>query len=174
MNKQPRTSQPIISFADDTALEVSADMRCALRTVDPAAVLHFPEGLPAFEQIKQFVLIVDEQFKPFLYLQALSDSSLCFVCIEPFVLRPDYCIDIPAAYTRQLQLTSPQDALMLSFVTIGADVRQTTANLMSPVLINLKARLGRQLIPESSKYPVRCPVWDTLVPEAADAEMNAG
>lgn len=162
----------MIRFDRAPALRIEAGNRCALSPVPPEAVIRFPVGLPGFEQIKNYVLMVNEDVKPFLFLQALDKTSLSFVCVEPFLICPDYAITIPRTSATMLQLDSSEDAAILSLVTLGRNVQQTTANLMGPVVVNLKKMIAQQIILEDESYPVRYRIWDAL--HADKAARKAG
>jgi flagellar assembly factor FliW len=47
-------------------------------------IIHFPEGLPAFETEKQFILIPLEENSPFFYLQSVKRADLCLLLADPF------------------------------------------------------------------------------------------
>ncbi len=125
-------------------------------------VFHFPEGLPAFENVRQFVLVHKEQTTPFIYLQALEPGDLSFVCVDPFKIYPDYEPAIAPHDVDFLNLKSQEDLLLMSIVTVTRDVRNITMNLQGPVAINIKTRLGKQVICSDKEYPVRFKIWEAL------------
>lgn len=142
-------------------------------TVDPYArlvslpvhsdnIFHFPEGLPAFENIKEFVFIHKPDTTPFLFMHAMEPADLAFVCVDPFLICPDYSVRISQSDLDFLHLEKPEDALTLSIVTVNHDMRYTTANLQGPIIINFQASLGKQIICEGAEYPVRYRIWQGL------------
>ncbi len=124
--------------------------------------IQFPEGLPAFEQVKDFVLISNEEEQPFLWLQAVDTPNLAFITIDPFMICPEYKPDICDDDTKFLELESPEDALVLSIVNLhNSDGTGVTANLVGPIVINVKKRIGKQVILQNHlKYSVRYPLPD--------------
>ena len=63
-------------------------------------------------------------------------------------------------YLTALALRAPEDAMVLVIVTVtGNDPRQTTANLAGPLVINHKARTGRQVVLDSKVYPLQYEVF---------------
>lgn len=136
------------------------------------AYLHFPtkvgdvvafrQGLPGFPDQRRFRLRMEEAYRPFLFMDALGESPLCFVCVDTFYIRPDYDARIPSPVARRLQLTDPQDIGVFSIVTVRPDRTQITANLLSPLIINLVTLEGEQIILEGVDYPVQFRIWDTL------------
>lgn len=131
-----------------------------LQSLEKEAVITFPEGVPAFEDAKNFTLVTTEDIKPFLYLKSLEIDELGFVCIDPFLIQKDYHVKITAADLAHLGLKDPKDALVFCFVTVKEDPRENTANLLAPIVVNLQNRTGRQVILDN--YPVRFNIWEGL------------
>jgi flagellar assembly factor FliW len=125
-------------------------------------IFHFPEGLPAFEDVKEFVFLCKPDTRPFFFMQALEPKDLAFVCIDPFLVCPDYQPIISAADAKFLHLDRPEDALIVSIVTVAKDVHNITTNLQAPVVINISAGIGKQIICDSQNYPVRYRIWEEL------------
>jgi flagellar assembly factor FliW len=57
---------------------------------------------------------------------------------------PQYDVRVPAAELAPLALGSPGDAHVL--VVVGSDEEGITLNLKAPLVINLRRRLGRQVV----------------------------
>ncbi len=125
-------------------------------------IFHFPEGLPAFEDVKEFVFLCKPETRPFFFMQALEPKDLAFVCIDPFLICPGYQPIISDTDVKFLHLTRPEDAVIISIVTVTKDMRDITANLQAPVVINISAGIGKQIICETQNYPVRYRIWDAL------------
>lgn len=128
------------------------------RPVTKDLVFTFPEGIPAFEDAHQYLLTPDEDIHPFVYLESVDSAPLHFVCLDPFMVSPDYCVRLTGQDASRIRLTDPGHALVLCFVTIGEDPRDTTANLMAPVVINIVECLGRQVIQED--YELHFNLWN--------------
>lgn len=116
-------------------------------TIRNLGPIQFPDGIPAFETVKEFVLIVNEEEAPFLWLQAKNNPELAFITIDPFLVNNDYRPDIGDNDVSQLKITSQEEVLLLSIVNIhNSGELGITTNLVSPIVINKKARLGKQVI----------------------------
>jgi len=124
------------------------------------AVISFPDGVPAFEDSKRFVLIFNDSIKPFVYLKSLDVKDLGFVCVDPFMICSNYSVSLSALHLSLLQLKEPSRALVLSFVTIAADCKDTTCNLLAPVVINVEKFIGCQVILEN--LPVKFRIWEAI------------
>lgn len=117
----------------------------------------FPDGVPAFESVREFVLIANEDEAPFLWLQAVTQPNLAFVVIDPFLICPDYTPDVCDDDIETLNLQDANDAYVLSIVNIkNSDGNGVTANLVGPIVINLKERIAKQVILKNHlEYSVR-------------------
>ena len=62
---------------------------------------------------------------------------------------------IDSASQALLGIEKPEDALLLSIVTIRNSPFRVTVNLKAPLVINLKTLRARQVIIETPDYPVR-------------------
>ncbi|MBE3573708.1 MAG: flagellar assembly protein FliW [Moorella humiferrea] len=128
--------------------------------IGPADVLNFPEGVPAFEHLREFFLHPIPDNPAFIWLQALADPEVAFLLVDPFLFFPGYEVEIPEGLQQELAIQGAADVLVLAVVTIpDGDVRRMTANLVAPVVINRKARLGRQFVMEGTGYTTRHPLF---------------
>lgn len=136
-------------------------------------IITFSEGLPAFEDEKEFTLIPMENSAPFFYLQSVN-SELCFLLSDPFMFFPDYEIDLPDALLDMLGPGNDTDSLMVfTILTVGEEIKNTTANLLAPVIINAKTRRGIQYIPEKAAYSTRHMLFPQT-PEQTTSKAGGG
>lgn len=127
-------------------------------SVEENQVIHFDEGLPGFENQKDFVLLNNydtEEPVPFMWLQSATDPDLAFVVSIPFFLRPDYEFEIPTEVCNTLELTSADEAGIYTICRIGGSVDSMTFNLRSPIVINANNRKAVQLILSDTRYTTR-------------------
>ncbi|MDF2549559.1 MAG: flagellar assembly protein FliW [Chlamydiales bacterium] len=119
--------------------------------------IHFPNGLPAFEFAKEFVLLTNEEEEPFLWLQSVILPNLAFVTIDPFLIYPDYKADISDDDVSFLKLEKEEDAFLLAIVNVRNNEDEgITANLVSPIVINNRSKIGKQVILQNHlRYSVR-------------------
>ncbi len=151
-----------IDFTKASMMEIDNDSHCVVKPVKPENVFHFPEGIIGFGNIKEYVFLLNEKVAPFMFMQSLDNSGLSFVCVETFLLKPDYSVKLPEAQINMLQLEDPRDTLLISLVTVNSDIKKFTANLMSPIILNMKNSMGFQYVPEASIYPVRFNIWEGM------------
>lgn len=120
-------------------------------------VITFAEGLPGFEDQKEFVLLNNydtEEPVPFMWLQATQNPDLALVVAIPFFLRPSYEVTIPDEAVEALEIQEPGDVAVYSVVRIQDKVDDMTFNLMSPIVINGKNRKGMQVVQDGTYYRV--------------------
>lgn len=120
-------------------------------------LFQFPQGLPAFEHEKSFVVLDVPGKQPFLLLQSVNTPALCFIAIPVPALDPQYelsvsyedlcALDLPV--NRQPAIGS--EALVLALVSVPGD-QPATANLMAPVVMNTSSRLAVQAVRSDTKY----------------------
>ena len=129
-------------------------------------VFEFPHGLPGFEEETRFVLIQLPENAPLVFLQSLRQPALCFLAFPILVADRVYRLAISAEDLAQLELDccrQPElgrDVLVLALVSLHAGF-SATANLMAPIVLNLKTRRGLQAIRQdnlySHQYPLESP-----------------
>jgi len=135
------------------------------------AVFDFPNGLPAFEREKRFVLIELPEDAPLVFLQSLTTSELCFLAFPVLVVDNNYRLALSLEDWSTLELDPHhslglgRDLLVLTLVSVHQGF-SATANLMAPIVVNLKTRCGLQAIRQDRMYSHEHPVGSPA-PEAA-------
>jgi flagellar assembly factor FliW len=138
------------------------------------AVFDFPQGLPAFEDEKRFVLIEPPGRAPLLFLQSMARATLCFAAFPILVVDRSYELTIAPEDLEELDLDPRRQPALGAEVTVLALISlhgkfQATANLMAPVILNVKTRRGMQAIRRDSRYSHQQPVASQ-----PDGEETAG
>jgi flagellar assembly factor FliW len=157
-------------------MTVDASAQRTMLAVRPENVFHFPEGLPAFEYAKDYVVLSKEDTRPFFFLQSLKPADLAFVCIDPFIVHPGYAPRISDNDVRLLQLEGPADLMLFSIVTVTRDYHDITTNLQAPLAINIRTNVGRQVLCDQQNYPMQFRIWDALsgANNSTAARLDAG
>jgi flagellar assembly factor FliW len=122
--------------------------------VDSRQIVTFNSGLIGLPQLKVFALIEDQESLPIRLLQCVSTPEFVFIVINPFTIYPNYDIEISDEDAAELGVTSPSDVLVLAIVTVPEDVRFVTANLLSPIVINMKNKRAKQILLSDTDYPI--------------------
>jgi flagellar assembly factor FliW len=124
--------------------------------IEEKTIFTFEQGIPAFEEEKEFVLLsLDVCFS---VLQSVHTQHVAFVVADIFMMKRDYDIDLPDSVVEQLQLQSAQDVHLYGIVTVLEPFSQSTINLKAPVVINKKNCLGKQVVLNDNKYETKTPL----------------
>jgi flagellar assembly factor FliW len=115
-------------------------------------IIAFPAGIPGFEKAKEFVLASVPDYVPFEWLVCIDGSMLRFAIINPLLFRPDYGPSMVREQLEELRIEKPDDVLLYCIVTIREDPLASTANLVGPIIINKKRRVGKQIIIDDDRY----------------------
>jgi len=123
----------------------------------PESVIHFPAGLPGFEQERDFVIVEQPAHRPLLFLQSLAKRELCFLMLPVLTVDAEYRLRM-----------RPEDVELIGFrgrrqPRIGRDVfcgvfltaipdETPTANLLAPIVINLQTRIAVQAVRPEPAY----------------------
>ena len=123
-------------------------------------VIHLPSGLFGFPDSRRYTLLEHRKGSPFVWLQSVDNGSLAFVLIDPVLVKPDYEVRISPEDMNELRLADAPDGiqtLVIVNITSGEKV-ELTVNLLSPIVINVKQKFGKQIILSDSEYSLRHPI----------------
>ncbi len=138
---------------------------------EEAAVFEFPLGLPAFENEKRFVPIELAEHAPLIFLQSLAQPALCFLAFPILVVDRDYRLAVAREDLAALELAADRQPELASEVAVLAlislhDRFSATANLMAPIVVNLKTLRAVQAIRQDSVYSHQHPIEPRPAEEA--------
>ncbi|MGG1572334.1 flagellar assembly protein FliW [Fictibacillus sp. NRS-1165] len=122
--------------------------------VEKEDVITFEHGIPGFEEERGFVILPFED-TPFSVMQSVSTSGLAFVTADPFTYFPGYDFTLPESVVNGLAIKEQKDVFVQVIVTLREDLKQSTANLQAPVIINKVESLGKQVVLIDKKYTSR-------------------
>jgi len=129
--------------------------------ISPEDVICFPEGIPAFEEEKEFVLLSgNDEGNPFLWLQSVTHETPCFIVINPFVIWQDYKPLIPPRIMKKLEVSTEEALRYLVIAVVPPNIREITVNLRSPIVINSAKNLAMQVVLEQGNYGIRHPLFE--------------
>lgn len=132
--------------------------------VDEAKVVHFQNGIPAFENEHEFIILPYDEESPYYFMQSLNSPDLAFLLTIPFLFFPDYSFEIDDATIKELDVQNYDKLLYYSMITIpNGSIRYMTANLLAPVVINIENMQAKQVVLENSNYTTK----HRLFPEPA-------
>lgn len=126
---------------------------------DPASIYSFPKGIPGIPEFKEAVLVAAagtaefedlEVAESFWWLQDTKDSTVAFLCVDPWLVSAEYEVDFDAD---ALGVEAPEDVLVLAIVTSHDD--GMTANMRAPLVLNTKNHKAAQVVLDDPQWPIR-------------------
>lgn len=132
--------------------------------IDEKDIIHFEEGLPSFEDEKEYVILPFGEESPFLILQSIKSSSLGFVITSPFDFFNDYAVNLSDSTIEKLKIENEEQVAIFSILTVQDPFQNTTANLRGPVVINAQEQLGKQIVLNDDKYTTKHLIVKTPAP----------
>ena len=118
----------------------------------------FEKGIPGFENYRYFNVNIVEGNKKIYNIVSKEDSNIGFISISPFDIKKDYEIDLDDQFIKELDIKNEKDVLVLCLITLGKTLKDSTANLKAPIIINIKNNRGKQLILQDDKYKIKEPL----------------
>ena len=124
--------------------------------VEEEKVVHFEDGIPAFEDEHEFLIIPYDDESPYVFLQSITTPDLAFLMTMPFVFFPEYEFELDDESQNKLGIKTQEDMLIYTLLTIpGGKVAEMTANLMAPVVLNQNTMQARQVVLDKSRYTTK-------------------
>ena len=114
-------------------------------------VVTFPEGLPGFEEHRQFMIVASPDMEPFTVMQGVEAEAPSFVAVDPRMVDRGYPTTLDRVDLARLAAHEREPLLWLAIVAAQEDGR-ATANLRAPVVINPGTMRGIQIIAVESPY----------------------
>ncbi|WP_458411855.1 flagellar assembly protein FliW [Schinkia sp. CFF1] len=132
--------------------------------IEEKAIIQFADGIPSFENEKEFVILPLGEDSPFLILQSIKNANLGFVIISPFDYFNDYVVDLSDSVIEKLQIEDEEQAAVFAILTVQEPFENTTANLRGPIIVNMNKQLGKQIILNDDKYTTKHRIIKTPTP----------
>ena len=138
----------------------SATMRVQTERFGPIEV---PEGklirmqkpILGFEDLETFILVEQDDFRPFMWLQSVERAELAFIVINPTLVCPDYRIEVHAKEVGDLLITKLAQVETYVIVTVPENPSDLSVNLQGPIVINTTNNFAKQLVLVNSNYSTR-------------------
>jgi len=132
-------------------------------TLSNEQVIQMPYGMLGFPEQKRYVILEHRENSPFLWYQSIDDPPLAFVITNPLLFKPDYSVDVESVLEEMSWIQEGKEDHVELYVVVnipkGAPEKMT-ANLVGPVLINMRARQAVQVVLPESSYSHRHPLLE--------------
>jgi flagellar assembly factor FliW len=130
------------------------------------AVFTFPLGIPGFENEHTFVFLERPDAHPLMFMQSTATPKLCLILMPILAADRHYKLRLAAEDLSALQLPAHKQPRIgkeiLCAVVVcasGEDRPDPTANLLAPIVVNLKRQIGIQVIQTQVHYSYRHPLF---------------
>lgn len=130
--------------------------------IEEGRVVHFKDGIPAFEDEHEFIILPYDEESPYYFMQSLKTPDLAFLMTVPFLFFPNYTFEIDDETIAELDIKSEDEVSYYSLVTIpNYSIRYMTTNLLAPIILNTANMRAKQLVLEKTDYTTK----ERLFPE---------
>lgn len=125
-------------------------------TYDRDGTIEFPHGLPGFDHLRRFAAVRLPKTDPLVYLQSLEDPAVCFLTAPVTSVCPDYRLEVGAEDLEAVGLAANRrpaigrDVLCLAVLSLRES--GPSANLLAPVVVNLRNRQAVQAVSPRGDY----------------------
>lgn len=133
--------------------------------IEDDKIIHFPNGIIGFENLKTFALIYDserEERSNISWLQSMEEPLMVLPVINPIDITENYTPLIEDELMKNIGDPADADVLILVSMSIPSDLTKMTANLKGPFIINTVERKAMQVIVENEDYDVKYNVYDAI------------
>lgn len=124
-------------------------------------IITFPNGLFAFEDLTEYVLISplgDNEYP--MWLQSTQSTKPCFIVFDSAALVPGYNPSLTNNECEMLKIEENTAIKYLVIAVVHEDHLKTTVNLKCPIVINTERRIAAQVI-LTEDYSFRQPIFET-------------
>ena len=130
--------------------------------IDEKRIVHFKNGIPAFEEEHEFVILPYDEESPYYFMQSLKTPDLAFLLTVPFLFFPNYTFEVDDDSIKELDIKDQDKISYYALVTIpNFSIRYMTANLLAPIILNTDNMQAKQLVLEKTNYTTK----ERLFPE---------
>jgi len=139
--------------------------------IEEKKIVTMPSCMLGFPGRNRYILLDREASKPFLWYQCVDDPSLAFVVMSPCLFQPDYSIDLRQIIKEMSWEEDGEESLSV-FVVVNAShgaPEKMTANLVAPLIINIKNFEAVQKVFHDSPFSHKHPIFTQDSSETAAA-----
>jgi len=111
--------------------------------VEQNHVFTFQEGLFGFEDLREFVLVSEEETLPFRWLISMESPEIGFPLLSPWLIDLNY---------RPGKELEKEENVLFAIITLEDEEGNMTANLKAPIILDVQNQTGRQVILTWDKY----------------------
>ncbi len=129
-------------------------------------VITFEGGLYGFEAQHRFIIVQGGTDSIFSYLQCIEAPFTTFVVCQPRDAVLDYVLSMERRDYDALGFENEADMLILTIATIPEKIEDLSINLLGPIVINTKNKMGKQVIDQNSEYVTKHKIYQSIETQA--------
>ena len=126
----------------------------SLRTMS----LYLKEGLLGIPEWKKFVLQIVDELLPVMLLASQDSKLVSFPIIDPSLIDPDFNPKLSDEDKTYLGINDEKELAWFVILNVQNEPFQVTANMISPIVVNPKLELARQVLLSQSGYQTAHPI----------------
>lgn len=124
-------------------------------------VFDFVDPILGYDNDRKYVLVEHDETSNFKWLQSVQTPELAFAVTSPGFFGIDYSFELPEVTQEKLEIEDADDILALNVVVIPHEnPRNSTINLLAPLIINIKNQKAAQVVLPGTVFPVDYPLFD--------------
>ena len=124
--------------------------------IDEERVVQFKNGIPAFEDEHEFIILPYDEESPYYFMQSLKTPDLAFLLTIPFLFFPDYTFEVDDNTLEELEIKDEDKVSYYTLITIpNHSIRYMTTNLLAPVILNTANMKAKQIVLEKTTYTTK-------------------
>lgn len=113
-----------------------------------------------YDNEKKFALIEHGDSSSFKWFQSVKTPDLAFVVSLAELFGIDYSYELPEDIQELLKIESAEDVLTVNVVVIPqGKPKESTINLLAPVVFNVNTKKGAQIILTGTDYAIDYPLF---------------
>ena len=119
-------------------------------------VITFKQGILGFCDYHRYILLSRPETAPLSVLHCVDHPELAFLVADPSNLMNGFNLARLNSAIQELKARSPDDLqVFVTFTIPPGRPTEATANLVSPIIINPRTQLGKQVVLENNNYSLR-------------------
>lgn len=136
--------------------------------IDEDRSIFLPQGLLGLEEYKNYAMFEMPDSERIMCLQCIDEPLIAFIVMNPWEFYPDYDIVVSDEELAVIGIAKVEELAVFNILTIG-DATAITANLLAPIVINVKTRDAMQIVLNEDKYMTK-----HVIPKKPCQEQRTG
>ncbi len=132
---------------------------------DEKSIFNFTMPILGYNEEEQFVLIESKEAALFKWLQSTKTPDLAFLVTSPNFFGIEYAFELPDEAESALDVKTAEELMVLTIAKVpNGKPRETTVNLLGPVILNITNQKAGQVILSGSGFDTSYPLFQNQEP----------